>query len=149
MAEGDPTNLRSFVWDDNYDNYVRRFEDFVNVDRLMTLDDLYMTLDEWLPEHQPTQTQMDFFSEYFQFPYYEVPEEKWRYYFELRRGAYNRDNREFGRYEDGKTYIVEEKVYHMWYGDRVVLRDAQTKKILSFLKDPLTGHYYDTRYERG
>jgi hypothetical protein len=89
---------------------------------------------------------MDFFSELYQFPYYEVPEEKYVYYFELERGAYNRDTKEFGRYEDGKTYIVEEKLFHMRYGDRIVLRDARTKRIMSHLRDARTGTYYDVRY---
>jgi len=150
MVEGNPGNLISFNWNPEYEDLTNRFEGWVGaeeLDKIKTAQDLYDKLDKWMPKHQPKPKQMDLFTEYYKLPYFQIKEDAYVWFFELKTGAYNRDTSKFGSFKTGKEHEVEERVYHMKYGDRLVLVDKKKKFVLAHLKDLKTDEFLSAKYE--
>lgn len=158
MIEGSEENIVHFEWNEDYQDFTNRFEAWVELRdiKMDSIQDLYDELSDWLGitkrgKKLPTQTQMDFFSEYYKQPYYDISsyereveaERVGAPMYEYRTGSlYNEGTREFRRKsEKGYEYhIAEEKMFHFKHGDYIILRDARTKRILAYHKD-ISGKY--------
>lgn len=159
---GDSSKVTNFEWDPEYQDFTNRFEGFVDIENIKTPQDLYDKLHDWLGITKkgrllPTQKQMDFFSEYYGTQYYDIKEyEKEEraeqedvVTFEYKSGGmYNVYNKVFAKRLPDRTYEaheVEEVTYHLKYGNRTVLRDRKTKRILSHHYDETNKQYLGSR----
>jgi hypothetical protein len=144
ILDGAWENLISFEYSPEYNDFINRFEDSVDIRKLKSVDDLYVKMHDWLGKGQPTQKQMDFFTEYYRIPYYgvkvEKPEYKQKYFYIFTSNSmYNRNTSEFAKYNKrtGTTiyYKTEEARINFKYGERIVIRDIKTKRFVA--------HFYD------
>lgn len=164
MLEGNGENVSNFEWDLEYEDFTNRFEAWLEITdvKLQSIQDLYDNLHSWLGITKrgyslPSQKQMDFFSEFYNQPYYDISSYE-REQEEIMEGApsyefksgslYNEGTHEFARNVKGQYehYIAEERTFHFKYGDIVVLVDSKTKRILSHFKDISKNEYLGSRY---
>jgi hypothetical protein len=106
----------------------------------------------------PTQKQMDFFSEYYNKSYFdisasereseEIVKEEIAYKY-ANDSFYNEFTKEFAKKNKEGNYehfIAVEKTFSYKYGDRTVLVDSKTNKILAHHYDVRTNRYLGSRY---
>ena len=168
--KGDESRLAHFEWNEEYDDWVNRFEAQVDITKIKGVQELYDALHDWLGVSKrgrmfPTQTQMDFFSEYYHLDNFPVSEYMSEYYekqegtapqYHYRSGTfYNEETKEVS-FRNRKTdkyehYIGKETLINMrWSNKRgystyrkiVVIRDVRTNKILAWHKDITNEKYY-------
>jgi hypothetical protein len=169
--KGSSSNVVHFGWTEEYDDLINRFESYVDIEDIKTIDDLYEGLHDWLGVSKrdgsplPNQKQMDLFSEYYEQPFYDVKA--------YERQVYAKEQ-EMPSWEYGKTryYNPETKVFTKpVYGsdkriltfthhtgviktyhfnkrmiDVEVIVDKKTGKILAWHKDITHNKYYGSQY---
>lgn len=160
--EGNKDRIVSYEWDEDYEDFINRFEEWVDIKSLKISDinDLYAELHNWLGITKrgkllPTQPQMNLFSEYYgleNFPvsaYESEIHEKERQVspqFGYTQGTiYNEGTREV-EYRNTRTnkyehYIGEEKMFKFKNRTVIVIRDSKTKRILAWHKDITNDRY--------
>lgn len=163
--EGKPENVSSFEWDPDYNDFTNRFEEWIELRdlKLNTSLDLHDALHDWLGitksgKSLPTQKQMDFFSEFYNTTYFgisaleresrEIVKEEVTYKY---RGDsfYNEFTKTFAkRNKSGvyEHYIAAERTFNYRYGDRTILVDVKTNKILAHHFDAKSNKYLGSQY---
>lgn len=149
-GKGTLSNLKSFELKHEYEDLIARFEEWLEDDDFYTKDDLHDKLKKWLPNIpiQPKQRQMNLYTEYYDLPYQDIPEEELYYYHEFKRGEYRSDKKTWSDAPTGRLDVpVEEAVYHMKYGDRIVLRRVDNKRIMAHYRDVKEGVFLSVKKE--
>jgi hypothetical protein len=147
--KGSEDNIVHFEWNEEYQDFINRFESWVNPEEIKSPDDLYDRLHDWLGitkkgKSLPTQTQMDFFTEYYKQEYFDIVETEREEegigeapLYEYKTGSlYNEFSHEF-TYRNRKTekyehYMVVEREINFRLGKAVVFRDTKTGRILGW-----------------
>jgi len=145
--------------DDEYDDFINRFEEWVELGEAEfdNEDELYDVLHDWLGikksgDWLPSQNQMDVFTRHFGFDEYSVMSridkeaniEAATPTWEFKNGSmYNEGTKEFAKRIDQHTYEhynTFEQTRHFTYGDRIVIVDEKTGKVLA--------HKYDLKNKK-
>jgi len=167
---GDANRLKNYEWNEDYDDWINRFEQVVDITKIKNADELYDELHNWLGVTKkgrllPTQTQMNFFSEFYGVEHFPVSEYISQVYekeeqigpsYRYRSGTYyneatsgvNFHNRRKDIYE---YYTGEEITVNMMWTNRegytkyrrvIMIRDVKSKKILAWHKDLTQDKYF-------
>jgi hypothetical protein len=170
MREGNSGNVVHFEWKEQYDDMINRFEDFIDIENIKTVDDLYKEMHDWLGitrtgRFLPSQKQMDLFSEYYEQPYYDVGayerqvrevERKFTAYEYSGNRHWNQETHEFIRPMKDKTGKIITYTHHYGVLDTIsfpkrgvdiqVIRDKKFGYILAWHKDITHQKYLGSQY---
>lgn len=165
MIEGNSSNLVHYEWNEEYNDYINRFEDWVDIEKIKSIQDLYDELHEWLGVSKkgrlfPSQKQMDFFSEYYKQGYYDVrteyvSEEPSEEAYEYKSGSYYSPvSGEFRKFTPEKKYEVYSgfktvsnmKFFGKYVGRVEMIRDKKTGRILGWHRNLTKDIYYGKKY---